>query len=168
MMTFFIRLGSIVVAIFFVIIISSGFGVTPFILACIFICAWLTIISLRDNFWWIFFFSSIFGLLYYDVFGLLTIGIIIVAFLFDLAYSQAVRTANDTPIILYGIAFLLTISIASILEVILYNYIFFTPKTFVIEIIMTIILFFFFRFIINKVERFRNLYTHGTDMRCHT
>jgi len=168
MITFFIRLLIILFAIFCISLVSFGFGVSPLGMACIFVCSWLTIISFKDVFWWVFSFSIIFGLLYYDVFGFLIVGIVVVAFLFDVIYVQVVRSANDTPIILYGITFLLSVIMVAILEVIIYHHIFFNLHTFIISIFVTAGLFLFFRFGIGRAERFISLYTHGTDMRCHT
>jgi len=168
MITFLIRLGTILIAIFVVTMVSSGFEVSPLGIVCIFICAWLTIISFKYIFWWILTLSVIFGLLYYDVFGLFMISIISVAFVFDLIYVQAVRSANDMPIILYGVALVLSIVVVTILEFVIQHHIFFNPHIFIVNVIITFILFFTSRFIIARAERFINLYTHGTDMRCHT
>ncbi len=168
MITFFIRLGIILTAIFCIEIIVFAFDVSPFVIMCMVICSWLTIISFRYIFWWILTLSIIFGLLYYDVFGLFTLGILLVAFVFNLIYVQVVRSANDSPIILYVIAFLLTTVTVTILEIIIQRYLFFDLYIFVINIIITLVVFFFSRFGISRVEHFINLYTHGTDMRCHT
>ncbi len=168
MLTFFLRLGIVLIAVFCMEMIAFAFGVSPFIVMCIFVCSWLTIVSFRDIFWWIFTLSIIFGLLYYDVFGLFTISIIFVAFIFNLVYVQAVRSANNMPIILYGTAFTLTMIIVVILEFLIQHYLFFNLHTFIVYIIVTFISFFLFRFAIGRVERFIDFYTHGIDMRCHT
>ena len=168
MIKFFVRLGLALIAIFCTEIIAFAFDVSPFVIVCIFICSWITIISFKNIFWWIFMLSIIFGLLYYDVFGLFTLGILLVAFVFNLIYVQVVRSANNIPIVLYGIAVLLITVIINILEIIIQHHLFFDLYTLVINIIVTLISFFFFRFSIGRAEYFINLYAHGTDMRCHT
>jgi len=168
MITFSIRLGIILVAIFCTAFTSFAFNVNPLGILCVLICSWLTIISFKYVFWWIFALSVIFGLLYYDIFGLFTMSIICVAFLFNLIYVQAVRSANDSPLILYCIAFLLSIIVVTMLEIVVQHYLFFNLYEFIVNIIVTFSLFFLFRFSIGRAERFINLYAHGADMRCHT
>ncbi len=168
MITFFIRLGIILSIFFCTVIFSFSFNVNPLILACVLVCSWLTIVPFEYNYWWIFTFSIVFGFLYYDIFGLFTLSILLVGFLFHLTYVRIVRSTKDNLIISYIIALLLSTVIMIILEIIIQHYIFFDLYTFIINIVITFILFFAFQFGINLVENFINFYTHGTDIRCHT
>ncbi len=147
---------------------GAGFGIDSFFVIGIFLCTWVIIVPLEDIFAWILFVAVVFGILHYDHGGFYIFGIIIVVFIFDLLLEQAKKTANDSSFILYSIAFLTTLCIKKVLELIIFHNIAFNFHLFFMSLVMTIPLFFITKFFITRIERFVSLYTYGSDMRSHT
>ncbi len=168
MVSFFIRSGIVLIAIIIAIGFANGLRVDSFMIACMFVCAWITVVTFKNIFWWIMGFSIIFGLVHYDMLVIYIVSMLGVAILFDLAYSYVRRSANDNFITLYAMAFVFTSVAMTLMEFIMYRYVFISVTTTIINIVVTLCLFIVFRFLIKRAERFINLYTHGTDMRCHT
>jgi len=168
MIKFFIRLSILLIAIIVTVGFTAGLNISAFFAACIFVSAWVMVVSFRDIVWWIFTFAIIFSVLHYDVFALYVIGIMSVAFVFDFLCAYAVRTANNNFFILSGTVFILSLIAMSIVEMVQYHHVFISGQSIAGGFIMTLFFFFLFHFIIKQSEKFINLYTYGTDMRSHT
>jgi hypothetical protein len=167
MITFFVRFGIFLTAL---IIISfvGGLHFLPFVIACIFICSWITVVALDDILWWIIAFAIIFGLINYDIFGIYMVMLIGVAFLFEVVYKYIVSTANDNFMVLFITSFSFALICVVLINLIQFQHILISFKDVGIGILVSGVFFFVFRFIIGRAQRFINLYTHGSDMRCHT
>lgn len=167
MIKFFVRFAIFLIA-FFVVGFVSGLHFLPFIIACIFICAWISVVSFDDILWWIIVFAVVFGLVHYDTFGLHIVGIVGVAFLFNIIYEYTVTTANNNFIVLFAASFGLAVFCTIFIELIQYHTVLLNMETIGVGIVISIGAFFFFRLIIRYAQRFIDLYAHGKDMRCHT
>ncbi len=168
MIKFFFRLIILVIAIAISLGLSIGLQLNAFLIAGIFICAWITIISLKDIFWWLITFSVLFSFMYYDTLGIYIISLMSISYLFDFVYMYTKRLGDNNILILYLISFGITFFLTILIELMQFHTILFSFKSMFVNIILTLVLFFLFRFFIKRVERFINLYTYGTDMRCHT
>jgi hypothetical protein len=167
MITFFVRFG-IFLAALIIISFVGGLHFLPFVIACIFICSWITVVALDDILWWIIAFAIIFGLINYDIFGIYMVMLIGVAFLFEVVYKYIVSTANDNFMVLFITSFSFALICVVLINLIQFQHILISFKDVGIGILVSSVFFFVFRFIIGHAQRFINLYTHGSDMRCHT
>lgn len=168
MISFFARLIIFLVFVGFVFGFSAGLNLNAFIVACVCMCAWITIVSFKDIFWWLFAFSVLFSLIFYDYLGIYILILIGVSYLFDILYMYIRRSGYDTKFILYLAAFSIAFVTSSLMELIEFHTVFNNFNYLPINIIFTAVLFFFLLYFIRHIEKFINLYTHGTDMRCHT
>jgi hypothetical protein len=168
MIKFFVRLMILVIALTLTIGFAAGIDINAFLLAVIFLCVWVIVIPFEDIFWWLFTYSIIFSVLSYDTFGIYIITLVGVAFTFDFIYNLLKRSANDGNFVLFGIMFLVAGGLSILLNLVKYGSIAFNPVSVILDILITACIFFIFKFVIQKLERFINLYTHGTDMRSHT
>ncbi|XLQ20736.1 MAG: hypothetical protein ACKUBY_03090 [Candidatus Moraniibacteriota bacterium] len=168
MIKFFVRLIILLISLALTIGFAAGIDINAFLLAVIFLCVWVIVVPFEDIFWWLFTYSIIFSILSYDYFGVYIIILLGVALAFDFIYGLLKRSANDGNFVLFGIMFLLAGASSIILSLVKYGSISFNPSSIILDILITTCIFFIFKFVIQKLERFINLYTHGTDMRCHT
>lgn len=167
MIKFFVRFIIFLTA-FFLIGFVSGLHFLPFIIACIFICAWISVVSFDDVLWWIIAFAVVFGLVHYDTFGLYITCLVGVAFLFDIIYEYTITTSNNNFIVLFAASFGLALLCTILIELIQYHTILINIEVIGVGVVISMGAFFFFRLIIRYAQKFIDLYAHGKDMRCHT
>ncbi len=147
--------------------LAGGLQIHALVVASIFVCAWISIVSFEDIAWWIVAFAIIFGFLYYDAFALYAIAILSDALIYDMIHSYAVRTANAHPFILFIVAFFVAIVIANLATFITYHYIFIDAQMMVTTFLWSLFFFFFLRFVMEHIERVITLYNRGSDLRSH-
>jgi hypothetical protein len=168
MIKFFARLMIFFLMNIFVFGFVSGVHAEPFLIACMFICAWIVVIPFRDIVWWLIIFASIFSMVYYDNFAIYIITLIGIAYLFDYIYTYLKRSGNENLFTLYLVILGLSSVVSVIIELVQLHDIVISFQIIVINLIVTSIIFLSFWFIVKRIEGFINLYAHSGDMRCHT
>jgi hypothetical protein len=145
------------------IVIDSSFFAIIF-----FMCIWLSIRSFEEIFWWICGIGIYFSVMHYDLFALYVLIIIATAFIFDYLKTQISRSRKNNLFFQYLLV-LGTTTVISLPFELFYDHSLINVFFVIMKLtIATIVFFYPLYYIIERFERLVDLYSRGSDVKCHT
>lgn len=169
MLSFFIRFLIVLLALIFCLGFASSFFSIPFILAVIFVCSWIFIRSFHEIFWEISIFALIYDFLTTNHTGIYFFLILIFALTFDFLKRFVFKVSEGGIFLAYFSTILLSISIV-IVFYLQKNWefsFFFVFKQILNYALISVVFFFVFFKIIDRLERIISFYTQKIDIKRH-
>ena len=167
MISFFVRSLIICIGIFaasFLAVISdASLGAIIF-----FLCIWVSVRSFSELFWWILFVSFFYSFMHYDVLGVYFLVIVGTVYVFDFLKVWIVRSRRGNIWVYYFLMITLILFASLIAGLFYHDHMYFDFEKIIHVFVLSTIVFFVMRWIIERFERYVELYTRGSDLKCHT
>lgn len=136
--------------------------------AIVMLCLWLSVKRLHMIIWWVVGFSGIVALMHVHHEVAVFLIMLCAAYAFDGVRQYLIRSNNTSRVWYFGTTVVVAFVGFAILTIGTPYFMMTTMHTYLGGLFFTGCVFFLCDYIVRRLERFNDLYTHGGDLRCHT